>query len=69
MVKIEMSPNDVQDLLEILEYARKQCELNKPKDRKMRWNDLNYYIIRIEQLREIIKGKRTDTIYRSNFNL
>lgn len=69
MVKIELNPNDVQDLLEILEYAKKQCEINMPTDKRKRWNDLRYYIIRIEQLKELLKGKDKSVIYRSNFNI
>ena len=69
MVRIELTPNDVQDLLEILEYAKKKCELDMPKTRQYRWNDSGYYILRIDQLKEVVKGKKTDIIYRSNFNL
>lgn len=30
MVKIELNPLDKKDLLELLEYAKKQKELNRP---------------------------------------
>ena len=69
MIRIELNPNDIQDLLEILEYAKRQCEKNRPKERTKRWNDYGYYILRIDQLKELLRGKKTDIIYRSNFNL
>ena len=57
MDRIEISPNDKKDLLELLDYAKiKKQEDDNHKDKRDHWVDSNYWKIRIEQLKMIIKG-------------
>lgn len=64
MVKIELNPLDKKDLLELLEYAKKQKELNRPeKNDRHYWDDTNWWLLRIEQLEMIINGESVSGSY------
>ena len=64
MERIELNPLDKKDLLELLEYAKKQKELNRPeqKDRHY-WDDTNWWLLKIEQLKMIINGESVSGSY------
>jgi hypothetical protein len=58
MIRIEISPYDQKDLLELLDYASKMKENNRPILKgSLKWDDTKYWVMRIEQLKQIIKGK------------
>ncbi len=58
MGAIELSPLDKKDLLELLEYAKKQKSIKKPPRNSVEhWDDSNWWIMRIEQLEMVINGK------------
>ena len=60
MEKIELSPLDKKDLLELLDYAKEQKIANKPvinSTRANRWDDTNFWLLRISQLKAVINGK------------
>jgi hypothetical protein len=60
MEKIELSPLDKKDLLELLDYAKEQKIANKPEiklQRANRWDDTNFWLLRISQLKAVINGK------------
>lgn len=63
MDRIEISPNDKQDLLELLEYAKLKHNQEKSTDKRDHWNDAGWWNIRIEQLKMIIKGYVPHTSY------
>lgn len=68
MTEIQLSPNDRDDILELLDYALKK-KLEEPPERKGRytWDNSGYYKLRIGQLKQLIKGKRVyDTISQSS---
>lgn len=58
MEKIELRTMDKKDLLEILDFAQLLIESNLgiEFDNKY-WDNRRWYLLRIEQLRAIIKGK------------
>ena len=64
MIKIEMSPNDQKDIIEMLVYAYKM----NSKEIKKKWSNADYWKIRIPQLIEVMKGKNEPIISRSSFN-
>lgn len=59
MTEIQLSPNDRDDLLELLDYALKK-KLEEPPEKHGRytWDNSGYYKLRIHQLKQIIKGKK-----------
>jgi hypothetical protein len=60
MVRIDLSPLDKKDLLELLDYAKEQKIANKPEiksQRANRWDDTNFWLLRISQLKAVINGK------------
>lgn len=57
MNRIEISPNDKKDLLELLDYAqKKKKEDDERKDKRDHWHDSEYWRIRIDQLKMIVNG-------------
>ena len=67
MTKIELSPFDQKDILELLDYAKNQKIHNRPTLKgTQKWDDTNYWIERIEYLKKVINGKvRQPNIYKS----
>lgn len=67
MDKIELNPLDKKDLLEVLDYAINQKEINRPvrvtKRGKTKWDDTTYWIMRIKQLKKVINGYSTEGSY------
>lgn len=58
MIRIEMNPNDQKDILDMLKYASEMKEQNKPLLKgSNKWDDSKYWIMRIEQLKEIVNGR------------
>ena len=60
MEKIELSPLDKKDLLELLDYAKEQKIENRPEiksQRANRWDDTNFWLLRISQLKAVINGR------------
>ena len=59
MTEIQLSPNDRDDILELLDYAL-QKKLEEPPERKGRytWDNSGYYKLRVHQLKQLIKGKK-----------
>ena len=57
MNTIELEPLDKKDLLEILEYAKRQ---KKIQNRNLKgWDDTRYWCMRIDQLKSIVNGYKT----------
>ena len=64
MEKIELNPLDKKDLLELLDYARMQKKIKKPPRNSVeRWDDSEWWIMRIDQLKQVIKGKNVQNSY------
>ena len=60
MEKIEFSPLDKKDLLELLDYAKEQKIANRhdiKSTRANRWDDTNFWLLRISQLKAVINGR------------
>lgn len=54
---IELNPLDKKDLLQLLDYAKTQKIIHKPiKNGTTKWDDTNYWCMRIDQLKMIING-------------
>ena len=70
MIKLEINPLDQKDIIELLDYAKEQKNLNKPVLKgSQRWDDTKYWEIRISQLKAIINGKNIrNGIYSSSLN-
>ena len=51
MIKVEMSPNDQKDILDLLDYALRYKELDNDKE-----SPYKYWEIRIPQLKAVING-------------
>lgn len=69
MVRIELEPLEQKDLFELLDYAREQKILNRPivKKGSYKWDDTNYWLMRIDQLKETLTlGEKDSGIYRSS---
>ena len=69
MVRLEISPLDQKDILEMLDYAKEQKQLNRPVLKGTnKWDDTQYWVERIEYLKKVILGKvKNDTsIYKSS---
>lgn len=56
MERVELSPNDKKDLLELLDYAKMKKKDEGTKNKRDKWNDANYWEIRIEQLKMVLNG-------------
>lgn len=50
MIRIEMTPYEQKDILDVLDYALLQYELSHDKMRE-------YWLIRIKELKKVIKGQ------------
>ena len=61
MDRIELSPLDKKDLLEILEYAKLFKEMSRPSKRTgtsgYKWDDYKWWCMRIDQLKAVINGR------------
>lgn len=60
MERIELSPLDKKDLLELLEYAKLFKEMTRPSktaNHLYKWDDYNWWCMRIEQLKAVINGR------------
>lgn len=65
MIRIELEPLDVKDLIELLEYAKEQKELNRPDIKG--WDDTNWWKLRIDVLVGKLKGEHgVDSIIQSS---
>jgi len=64
MERIELSPLDKKDLLELLEYAKLYKEMTRPaartKKSSYRWDDTEWWSMRIEQLKAVINGRNVN---------
>ena len=61
MTRIELSPFDEKDILELLDYAKEMKEEHRPgNQRHDKWDDTDYWVMRIEQLKMIIKGRNVN---------
>ena len=68
METIELSPLDKKDLLELLDYASKKKQEEKPFVKgTQHWDDRKYWKLRICQLEALIKGYRTMPGVQSSF--
>lgn len=71
MIKLEINPLDQKDIIELLDYAKEQKNLNKPVLRgSQRWDDTKYWNYRIEYLKKVILGEITyrTQAYKSNMD-
>lgn len=70
MIRIELSPFDEKDILELLDYAKEMKEQHRPQKKGKGhdgWDDTDYWLMRIEQLKEIIKSRNiNDNLYGSS---
>lgn len=69
MIKLEINPLDQKDIIELLDYAKEQKNLNKPVLRgSQRWDDTKYWNYRIEHLKKVILGEITyrTQVYKSS---
>lgn len=70
MITINLSPNDRDDILELLDYAL-ECKLKEPPEkigRWEKWDNSGYWKLRVPQLKKLIKGsKLNETVYQSSF--
>ena len=68
MEYVSLSPNDRDDILKLLEYALKKKLEEQPEKRgRYSWDNSYYYKMRINQLSQLIKGRKVyDTIYQSS---
>lgn len=61
MERIELSPLDKKDLLELLEFAKLYKEMTRPAERNKKssykWDDYKWWSMRIEQLKAVINGR------------
>lgn len=71
MIKLEINPLDQKDIIELLDYAKEQKNLNKPVLRgSQRWDDTKYWNYRIEYLKKVILGEITyrTQVYKSSMD-
>lgn len=70
-MEINISPYDQKDLLELLDYASEMKKEQRPTENKKTgrgsiWDDTNYWVMRIEQLKLLIKGRNiSNSLYGS----
>lgn len=69
-MEINISPFDQKDLIELLDYASAMKEEQRPQKRKGRgstWDDTDYWVMRIEQLKMLLKGRNvSNSLYGSS---
>lgn len=68
MALIEITPNDRDDIIQLLNYALEKKKKEEP-DKKFgsSWDDRKYWEIRIRQLKLILQGKtQLNGVYRSS---
>lgn len=64
MGTIELSPLDRKDLFELLEYAKKYKKIKRPpKNNLEKWDDTEWWLMRIEQLEMLLNGKNVQDSY------
>ena len=71
MIKLEINPLDQKDIIELLDYAKEQKNLNKPILKgSQRWDDTKYWNYRIEYLKKVILGEITyrTQVYKSSMD-
>lgn len=71
MIRLEINPLDQKDIIELLDYAKEQKNLNKPVLRgSQRWDDTKYWNYRIEYLKKVILGEITyrTQVYKSSMD-
>lgn len=71
MIKLEINPLDQKDIIELLDYAKEQKNLNKPVLRgSQRWDDTKYWNYKIEYLKKVILGEITyrTQVYKSSMD-
>lgn len=69
MIRIEMSPYDQKDILELLDLTLNYLEesLKKEKYGRWEWSNAGYWKHRIPQLKQVMSGKNTTPpIYKSS---
>ena len=67
-MEINISPYDQKDLLELLDYCVEMKQKNRRTDKHYdHWDDTNYWVNRIEQLKLLIKGRNvSNSLYGSS---
>ena len=69
-MEINISPYDQKDILELLEYASEMKQEHRPVKKGNgydRWDDTDYWVNRIEQLKALIKGRNvSNSLYGSS---
>ena len=71
MIKLEINPLDQKDIIELLDYAKEQKNLNRPILKgSQRWDDTKYWNYRIEYLKKVILGEITyrTQVYKSSMD-
>lgn len=68
MALIEITPNDRDDMIQLLNYALDKKRKEKPEGKfGSTWNDSKYWEIRIPQLKLVLQGKmQNNVVYRSS---
>ena len=57
-MEIDLSPFDKKDLLELLDYASEMKQEHRPVLKgPNKWDDTDYWVMRIEQLKQLINGR------------
>ena len=65
-MEIEISPNDRDDILELLDCALEYKKQQKTTHKQQHFNTTGYWEMRIPQLKQLISGRRVyDSIMRS----
>ena len=66
MTEVQLEPNDREDILELLDYALKK-KLEEPLESgKHHWNMSGYWVVRVPQLKMIVKGYKQFSISQSS---
>ena len=69
-MEINISPFDQKDILELLDYAKEMKEEHRPPKKVGRgsvWDDTDYWVMRIEQLKMLLKGRNvSNSLYGSS---
>lgn len=59
MTEVQLSPNDRDDILGLLDYALEKKLEEKPiRNGKYKWDNRGYYKLRIPQLKRLIRGEK-----------
>ena len=65
-MEIQISPNDRDDILELLDSALEYKRLEKSKHSQQRFSTVGYWEIRVPQLKQLINGRKVyDSIMKS----